>query len=875
FDILFNEGQRRYLESLNAYARSIVQPAGRPEVDAVYGIPPTVAIEQRLSRGGRKSTVATTTEVWHFLRLLYVKLGLQHCVKDGAEVRPQSTESIAAQLLRNHKGQHVGLLAPLVIARKGLYTDLAKWAKARGHTHLRVDGEFMAVAPWPRLDRFKEHTLELPVGDIVISAANEAELRALLKKTLDLGKGVMHLLSPLDGLQGAMAAGGLTAHIGKVKVFSTKRACPTCGTSYPELDPRMFSYNSKHGWCGTCVGTGLALTREQRKAFDDSVRDDDQRGKEQSFPSEEIDVEDLIDAPCPDCAGTRLNPTSRAITFEDHAITAVAQWSVADCREWVQALQLQGRDAEIARDVVTEIKSRLEFLQEVGLGYLTLDRAAPTLSGGEAQRIRLAAQLGSNLQGVCYVLDEPTIGLHPRDNQILLKALQGLSDKGNTLVVVEHDEDTIRRADHIIDIGPGAGKRGGRLVAEGSAADIAKNPESQTGRLLANPLVHPLQQRRAVLSFPTGRESASSMPLGEGRVGVDIANTKQSHNTNPTNITIQSATLHNLQNITVQIPLKRLVAVTGVSGSGKSTLARDVLLANLKFINIKGGVPGFQGCANIEGWGYIDRVLEVDQTPIGKTPRSCPATYIGFWDTIRKLFADTLEARARGYAPARFSFNTGDGRCPACEGQGMRTIAMSFLPDVKVLCDVCHGQRFSPETLAVSWRGKSIGDVLKMEIDEAVDFFASMPNISHPLKLMKDVGLGYLTLGQPSPTLSGGEAQRIKLVSELTKVRDDIGRRGNKAPHTLYVLDEPTVGLHMADVEKLIRVLHRLVDGGHSVVVIEHDLDVIAEADWVIDLGPEGGVKGGAVVAACTPEDLVKVKASHTGVALRAVLARG
>jgi excinuclease ABC subunit A len=862
FDILFNEGQRRYLESLNAYARSIVQPAGRPEVDAVYGIPPTVAIEQRLSRGGRKSTVATTTEVWHFLRLLYVKLGLQHCVKDGAEVRPQSAESIAAQLLRDHKGQHVGLLAPLVIARKGLYTDLAKWAKARGHTHLRVDGEFIAVAPWPRLDRFKEHTLELPVGDIVVSAANEAELRALLKKTLDLGKGVMHLLSPLDGLQGAMAAGGLTAHIGKVKVFSTKRACPSCGTSYPELDPRMFSYNSKHGWCGTCVGTGLALTREQRKAFDDSVRDDDQRGKEQSFPSEEIDVEDLIDAPCPDCAGTRLNPTSRAITFEHHAITAVAQWSVADCRGWVQALTLQGRDAEIARDVVTEIKSRLEFLEEVGLGYLTLDRAAPTLSGGEAQRIRLAAQLGSNLQGVCYVLDEPTIGLHPRDNQILLKALQGLSDKGNTLVVVEHDEDTIRRADHIIDIGPGAGKRGGHLVAEGSVADISKNADSQTGRLLAHPLIHPLQARRTI----------SSPSTGEAREEVKTSNTS---NTNPTAITIQSATLHNLQNITVQIPLKRLVAVTGVSGSGKSTLARDVLLANLKFINIKGGVPGFQGCANIEGWGYIDRVLEVDQTPIGKTPRSCPATYIGFWDTIRKLFADTLEARARGYAPARFSFNTGDGRCPACEGQGMRTIAMSFLPDVKVLCDVCHGQRFSPETLAVSWRGKSIGDVLKMEIDEAVDFFASMPNISHPLKLMKDVGLGYLTLGQPSPTLSGGEAQRIKLVSELTKVRDDIGRRGNKAPHTLYVLDEPTVGLHMADVEKLIRVLHRLVDGGHSVVVIEHDLDVIAEADWVIDLGPEGGVKGGAVVATCTPEELVKVKASHTGVALKPVLARG
>ena len=850
FDILFNEGQRRYLESLNAYARSIVQPAGRPEVDAVYGIPPTVAIEQRLSRGGRKSTVATTTEVWHFLRLLYVKLGLQHCVKDGAEVRPQSAESIAAQLLRDHKGQHVGLLAPLVIARKGLYTDLAKWAKARGHTHLRVDGEFVKIDPWPRLDRFKEHTLELPVADIVISAANENELRSLLAKTLELGKGVMHLLTPLDGLQGAMIANTSTLGIGKVKVFSTKRACPTCGTSYPELDPRMFSYNSKHGWCTTCVGTGLALTREQRKAFDDSVRDDDTRGQEQSFPSEEMDVEGVVDAPCPDCAGTRLNPISRAITFEQHAITAVAQWSVADCRQWVEALQLRGRDAEIARDVVTEIKSRLEFLEEVGLGYLTLDRAAPTLSGGEAQRIRLAAQLGSNLQGVCYVLDEPTIGLHPRDNQILLKALQGLSDKGNTLVVVEHDEDTIRRADHIIDIGPGAGKRGGTLVAQGSVSDLANTPASVTGRFLAHPLVHPLQARRAFLPLPNGaREQFTA-------------------------IQIQGATLHNLQDITVDIPLKRLVAITGVSGSGKSTLARDVLLTNLKFINIKGGRPAFQGCDNIEGWGFIDRVLEVDQTPIGKTPRSCPATYIGFWDTIRKLFADTLEARARGYAPARFSFNTGDGRCPGCEGQGMRTIAMSFLPDVKVLCDTCHGQRFNPETLAVSWRGKSIGDVLKMEIDEAVDFFASMPNISHPLKLLKDVGLGYLTLGQPSPTLSGGEAQRIKLVTELTKVRDDVTRRGNKAPHTLYVLDEPTVGLHMADVERLIRVLHRLVDGGHSVVVIEHDLDVIAEADWVIDLGPEGGVRGGAVVAACTPEALVANVNSHTGAALRAVLAR-
>ena len=878
FDILFNEGQRRYLESLNAYARSIVQPAGRPEVDAVYGIPPTVAIEQRLSRGGRKSTVATTTEVWHFLRLLYVKLGLQHCVKDGSPVKPQSAESIAAQLLRDpasggHRGQHVGLLAPLVVARKGVYTDLAKWAKARGHTHLRVDGEFIKVDPWPRLDRFKEHTLELPVGDIVVSTDNEAELRAMLASALELGKGVMHLLSPLDGLVGAMANETSTAQIGRVKVFSTKRACPTCGTSYPELDPRMFSYNSKHGWCTTCVGTGLKLTREQRKAYDDSIRDDADKGREQSFPSEEAEVEGVVDEPCPECAGTRLNPASRLVTFEHEPITAIGAWSVEDSRVWVDALRLTGRDAEIARDVVTEIKSRLEFLEEVGLGYLTLDRAAPTLSGGEAQRIRLAAQLGSNLQGVCYVLDEPTIGLHPRDNQVLLNALQNLSDKGNTLVVVEHDEDTIRRADHIIDIGPGAGKRGGNLVAEGSVADLAENPESITGRFLAHPLIHPLQPRRSVALVPR--------PSGE-RAGVrgersESAATPTTHTDRQKYgpLTINRAKLHNLQDVTVDLPLKRLVAVTGVSGSGKSTLARDVLLANLQFINIKGGKPHWQGCEGIDGWGYIDRVLEVDQTPIGKTPRSCPATYIGFWDTIRKLFADTLEARARGYAPARFSFNTGVGRCPGCEGQGMKTIAMSFLPDVKVPCDVCHGARFNAETLAVSWRGKSIGDVLTMEVDEAVEFFASMPNISHPLQLLKDVGLGYLTLGQPSPTLSGGEAQRIKLVTELSKVRDDITRRGNKVPHTLYVLDEPTVGLHMADVERLIRVLHRLVDGGHSVVVIEHDLDVIAEADWVIDLGPEGGVKGGAVVGESTPEGLVANARSHTGVALGPVLARG
>ena len=1006
FDILFNEGQRRYLESLNAYARSIVQPAGRPEVDAVYGIPPTVAIEQRLSRGGRKSTVGTTTEVWHYLRLLYVKLGTQHCVKDGAAVQPQSADSIAAQLLKTFRGQHMGLLAPLVSGRKGVYTELADWARPRGFTHLRVDGNFLPTTGFPRIDRFKEHNIELPVASLDVHPANEAALRQALTDALTHGKGVVQVLSNLEGLSEAMQSGTPTAGIGKLQAFSTKRACPVCSTSYAELDPRLFSYNSKHGWCPDCVGTGVALTREQRQVFDDSVKDDNKQGREQTFA--EADVEDLHDAACSSCQGTRLNATARAVQFAGVGITDVARLSVTDVRKWVETLQLVGgltkRQSDIARDLIPEIKSRLQFMEEVGLGYLTLDRGAPTLSGGEAQRIRLAAQLGSNLQGVCYVLDEPTIGLHARDNKILLGALQLLSDKGNTLVVVEHDEDTIRAADHIIDIGPSAGKRGGRLVAQGSVADVQAVSESQTGRYLLHAIRHPLGDRRYVVSYSDAlildakedaleraaaeagmpgsswreRKSSPGTPtpaanglgakppkklsgkaakaaviaanaaasvaanveflareqsaldyataLAAGHVAADqaqlnaaavgeqqhtdaavggVGDDLRSRHEDPAPplgaagsevnaiqqhekidwLTVNGANLHNLQDVTAHIPLKRLVAITGVSGSGKSTLARDVLLANVQTgvtkRSTKAGRDALEagekihwtGCASVTGFESVDRVLEVDQTPIGKTPRSCPATYIGFWDTIRKLFADTLEAKARGYASNRFSFNTGEGRCPGCEGQGIRTIGMSFLPDVKVLCETCKGARFHPETQAVTWRGKNIGEVLQMEVDEAVEFFAAMPSISHPLQLLKDVGLGYLTLGQPSPTLSGGEAQRIKLVTELSKVRDDIGKRGNKAPHTLYVLDEPTVGLHMADVEKLIHVLHRLVRAGHSVVVIEHDLDVIAEADWVLDLGPEGGNGGGQVVAAATPEEVVRL-GTHTGVALKAVLAR-
>ncbi len=828
FDILFNEGQRRYLESLNAYARSIVQPAGRPDVDAIYGIPPTVAIEQRTSRGGRKSTVATLTELYHFLRLIYVKLGVQHCPDCGVPVTPQPFDAIVAQVAREMRGQHIGVLAPLVVNRKGVYTDLAKWAAARGHSHLRVDGVFLPTAKFPRIERFKEHTIELPVADLVVEPANESRLRAALASALEHGHGVATVVGPLHSLEESISRGNWGPRLDQ-RSFSTRRACPSCGTSFAEPDPRLFSYNSKHGWCSACFGTGLKLA-----GFDA-----EQSGEEvwwnAWFEGEEV--------ACESCHGARLNPTALAVRFGGRSIAELTRMAVSDAAEYFAALSVTGREAEIARDALAEIRSRLSFLQEVGLGYLALDRAAPTLSGGEAQRIRLAAQLGSNLQGVAYVLDEPTIGLHPRDNRILLDALEKLEAKGNTLVVVEHDEDTIRRAAHLIDIGPGAGVRGGRVVAQGSVDDLIDAPESRTGAFLKSPLVHPLHPRRPVVR---------STPR----------------------LALRDARMHNLRHVDAGFPLERLTVVTGVSGSGKSTLARDVLLANaLKVVGQRRPDTNWRGCVQLDGWQALDRVLEVDQTPIGKTPRSCPATYVGFWDAIRRLYAETLEARTRGYPASRFSFNTAGGRCEACEGQGVRTIEMSFLPDVKVLCDVCGGARFNEDTLAITWRGVSIGDVLRMDIDEAARLFEAHRSIAHPLALLQDVGLGYLTLGQPSPTLSGGEAQRIKLVTELAKVRDDVARRGQRAPKTLYVLDEPTVGLHMADVEKLIRVLHRLVDGGNTVVVIEHNLDIVAEADWIIDLGPEGGSGGGLVVAQCAPEELVR-RSTPTARALAEFLAR-
>ncbi|MDQ7988491.1 MAG: excinuclease ABC subunit A [Candidatus Dactylopiibacterium sp.] len=837
FDIVFAEGQRRYLESLNAYARQFVQPASKPDVDAIHGIPPTVAIEQRTSRGGRKSTVGTLTEVHHFLRLLYVKLGTQHCPDCGCAIEPQSEDAIAARILREYKGRKVGLLAPLVVNRKGLYTDLAKWAKGKGYTHLRVDGEFLPVAPWPRLDRFKEHNIELPVADLDVRADNEAELREKLAATLHTGKGTLRLITPE----------------GDDVVLSTLRACPACGTSFPELDPRLFSYNSKHGWCESCCGTGVEIPKW--------MKDPEVDVAEMEFAG--LDDGEGAEVACRACHGERLNPVARAVKYRDESITQMSRRSVNALAAWVDALRLEGREAGIGRDIVSELRHRLAFLRDVGLGYLALDRAAPTLSGGEAQRIRLASQLGSNLRGVCYVLDEPSIGLHPRDNGVLLDMLGALREKGNTVIVVEHDEETIRRADEVLDLGPGAGTRGGRLVAQGDAAALVAAPESVTGRCLREPLQHPLHGRAA----PTPADAA---------------------------IRLAGATLHNLRNVSAQIPLNRLTVVTGVSGSGKSTLARDVLHADLKRLvgsdEGAGASPGRRGKAAplpprqaarsapghaITGWEAVGRVLEVDQTPIGKTPRSCPATYVGFWDEIRKLFAGTETAKLRGWTAARFSFNTGDGRCPACDGAGVQTVAMNFLPDVKVRCEVCGGARFNADTLTATWRGKSIAEVLAMEVDEAVGFFAAHPKVSHPLRLLQDVGLGYLTLGQASPTLSGGEAQRIKLVTELAKVKTDPAARASRfrSPHTLYVLDEPTVGLHMADVARLITVLHRLVDAGNTALVIEHDLDVMAEADWLIDMGPEGGEDGGRVVYEGPLAGVIDA-GTHTGRALAAFLAR-
>jgi excinuclease ABC subunit A len=680
------------------------------------------------------------------------------------------------------------------------------------------------------------------VGTEIVSPERETALRELLERGLTYGKGVIRVVIEARGRS-----------VRKETVFSTRRACPSCGRSFEELDPRMFSYNSKHGWCPSCFGTGLQL----------SGFDAEQTGEEIWWNDWWEGTEKI----CPACNGHRLKPEALAVTFRDRSIAELAALPVVALRAEMEALKLAPREAEIATGIVSEIVARLAFLDRVGLSYLALDRSAPTLSGGEAQRIRLASQLGSNLRGVCYILDEPTIGLHARDNLILLDTLHALRAKGNTVIVVEHDEETIRRAEHLVDLGPGGGVNGGYVVAQGTVAAIMRSRTSLTGKFLRNPLRHLHED-----------EAAGS---ARGRAAVPAES-----------LLIRDARLHNLKGFDIAIPLGKLTCVTGVSGSGKSTLVRDILYGNLSHL-IAGnrtraarlrsaGKGQLHGCTGIEGWRGIGRVLEVDQTPIGKTPRSCPATYVGIWDDIRRLFAESNEARMRGYTASRFSFNVSGGRCPECEGQGMKKIEMSFLPDVTVPCDACGGRRFTPETLAVRYREKSIADVLAMSVDEAAAYFDFHPGIRHALHLLQEVGLGYLSLGQQSPSLSGGEAQRIKLVTELSKARIQPlgeeaparGVRASVAPRTLYVLDEPTIGLHMADVEKLTRVLHRLVTAGNTVVVIEHNLDFMADADWIIDLGPEGGDAGGRVVAQGSPDAICRVRSgSHTAQFLSRFLA--
>ncbi len=819
FDILFASGQRRYLECLNAYARQFVQPQARPDVLSLTCLPPTVAIEQRLSQGGWKSTVATVTEIYNDLRLLFLTLGEQHCPDCGRLIEQQTPEQILAQILRRHAGQEIMLLARLVSGRKGIYKELADWASKHGIKTLRVDGVWRDTKPWTPPDRYQEHDVDMAVERFTVAESEAKTILAGIKEALEHGSGMMRVM-PTAKCEVLKKGKKVSADFEEY-VVSTARACAQCGISFEEPDPRLFSFNSNRGRCPECGGYGVAAG----KGHEPREKDGADRGKTLDFADA---IGDSIDghgsATCVMCQGSRLNKEARAFRFHESGIADLTQMTVSESLKYFSKLKLTKREQAVAAGIVSDVISRLAFLEKVGLGYLSLDRAVPTLSGGEGQRIRLSAQLGSNLCGVCYILDEPTIGLHQRDTEMLLDTLVGLRDKGNTVVVVEHDEQTMRRADYIVDMGPGAGVEGGHVVAHGSLAHLMLSTKSRTAHGLREPMVHPIR--------------------GEYR---DCRRVDK--------LVINGATLHNLQELDVEIPLGRFTVVTGVSGSGKSTLVRDVLYESMHDIGANNGKIVPVGCRSITGAMSLKRVLEVDQAPIGRTPRSCPATYVGFWTDIRNLFAAIPEAKLRGYSASRFSFNIEGGRCPDCEGQGVVKMEMSFLPDVSAPCETCSGARFTPETLNIKYNGKTISDVLSMSVAEALPFFDSHPPIRHALQLMRDVGLGYLSLGQQSSTLSGGEAQRIKLVTELARCTP---KPGMQQQATLYVLDEPTVGLHMADVDNLLKVVHKLVDSGHTVVTIEHNPDVIAEADWIIDLGSEGGAGGGKIVAKGSPDLLAQ-----------------
>ena len=822
FDILFSEGQRRYLESLNAYARQFVQPGSRPEVDLITGISPTVAIEQRSSRGGNKSTVGTLTEIHHYLRLLFVKNGKQFCPKCKILISPLSKESIRSKIISDFEGSQVYVLAPLVVDRKGSYKELATWAINRNYAKLRVDGKILLAKKFPKLDRYKEHSIELVISELVVEKKFESELTKAIEEALVFGKDSIGLL--IKDTKKITSKNVIKDINSGLFLFSTLSACAKCGSGFAELDPRLFSYNSKKGWCKVCIGSGLRF-----------ISDTENTSYAEASDSIPLDTNNAIES-CDECRGGRLNKIAQSVFIDHKSIVDLSEYSVVDLKFWcdVYFKSLSKRESVIAEDLISEIQARLNFLEQVGLGYLSLNRSAPTLSGGEAQRIRLASQLGSNLNGVCYILDEPTIGLHPSDNKALLRILRSLQRKGNTVVVVEHDEETINIADNIIDIGPQAGLNGGNLVAQGTLVDIISSPNSLTGRYLKNPITKKI---------------------------------KKTKSTPKSFLKILGAKSNNLKNLNIEIPLNRLSVITGVSGSGKSTLARDILIKNIKTLcskknsdkNFRSSQKLWVGCNKIENWENISRVLEVDQSPIGKTSRSTPATYIGLWDKIRNVFSQCSESKMRGWTNSHFSFNSGEGRCPTCKGNGIQKIEMNFLPNVLIKCEECSGKRFTHETTKVLWREKSISDILEMNVEDALSFFSAHDSIFKPLNLLKELGLGYLTLGQPSSTLSGGEAQRIKLASELSKCNDHT--------HSFYVLDEPTVGLHMADVEKLIKALEKLVILGNTVVVVEHQVDIWAASDWIIDLGPTGGKFGGELINQAPP-DLIKKTNTSTGIEL-------